>query len=282
MESCTKCGAPVSLNQRACSVCHTDAGFPNVRQARSAREREVLNARYETAKEGARASGVQDEFERFEAAVRAAKVVMNRSFGALHSWVNGQDPLFHSFHFQVEYLGRKPDETDWDQQRESAESAINPFCYRDLSYAALSLDHLGMTYYGQYSITLRTVTIEDRTSVFDQNPFVFNRVHHVISGRSPPLGYRAAWDERSILAVAKLEPKITSGIGQSDFPTLLLEPRRDESDCDFVEAHIFGPVNREGIECIIGPRPHNRTDQILWKQAVRKAKTMEVVVEETA
>jgi len=281
MVLCSKCGGNVSYNQRFCAVCNTDAGFPNVRLAQRAEEVQALNARYSTAYEAAKARGVTAELKLFETAVRQSKAVMSRSLGAICEWLNGASPLFQSFHKQVDSHGRVPNETAWDEQREAAESTINPFCYKELVIAALSLDGIGMRYYGDYYINFKSITIEDRSSVFEKNPFYFNVEHNIISGRSPPFGFRASWNNKEKLAAAKLHPKITAGMTEGDFPEILLEARRTESNCDFVEVHIYGDVNREGIERIIGPRPTTRQDKAIWKQAVRKAKGLGASVEES-
>ena len=238
-------------------------------------------ARYNDAVTSAEARGVSTELKAFEAAVGTSKAIMNRSLGALSNWLDGPSELFLTFHNQIKYLGRVPDQTDWDQQRESAEAAINPFCYQELSFAALTLDGRGMIYYGPYSVTLRSVTIEDRASVFEQNPFYFNKIHHVVAGQSPPRGYRSPWDGRRRLAVAKLQPRIMPGCTESQFPDILMDPRRNESECDFVEVHIFGSVNRRAIERIVGPEPTNRADRAIWKRVARKAREYGTVVEVT-
>lgn len=280
-DRCCKCGEEVSLNRRYCTVCNTDAGFPNVRVARREREADALTARYSDAVVSAEARGVSAELGAFEAAVGTSKAVMNRSLGALSNWLNGQSGLFLTFHKQVEYLDRDPEKTECDQQREAAEAAINPYYYRDLSFAALTLDGRGMLYYGPYSVTLKSVTIEDRASVFEQNPFYFNRVHHVVAGQAPPSGYRSPWEGRGRLAVAKLQAGIVPGCTAIQFPDILMEPRRSKSDCDFVEVHIFGSVNRLGIERIVGPKPTTRPDRVIWQQMARKAKEYGATVEET-
>ena len=280
-DRCWKCGAEVPLSKRECSVCNADAGFPNVRVACREHEAAALTARYNDALTSARARNVLAELNAFEAVVSASKAVMNRSLGALSNWLNGASPLFLSFHKQVEHLGRAPDETDWDQQREAAEAAINPYYYRELSFAALTLDGRGMTYYGPYSVTLRSKTIEDRASVFEKNPFYFNKIHHVIAGQAPPHGYRSPWEGRGRLAVAKLQTDIMPGCPAAQFADVLMEPKRGDSDCDFVEVHIFGPVNRLGIERIVGPEPTSRADRLTWKQAARKAREYGAVVEVT-
>lgn len=203
---------------------------------------------------------------------------MNRSLGALSNWINGESPMFYSFWHQVNQQGRLPTETEWDQQRGAAESAINPYYYQDLNFAALMLDGSGMFYYGPYSVTLKTHTIDDRASVFEQNPFYFCKTHHVVAGQAPPPGYRASWNERGRLAVAKLQPKVSLGC---NFADIVMEPRRGASDCDFVEVHIFGAIHRQGIKRIVGPEPAKRADRAVWKQIVRKARELGVIVEVT-
>ncbi len=279
---CQKCGAAVPLTLRECPVCHRESGFPNVKVAGSSKEAAALSIRYNDALASAKARNVIAEVHAFESAVAtSSKAVMNRSLGALSNWLNGDSPMFYSFYHQVNYLGRTPAETDWDQQRGAAEAAINPIYYQELNYAALTLDGRGMDYYGPYAVTVRSLIIDERASVFEQNSFYFCKTHHVLAGQAPPPGYRATWGDRGRLAVAKLQPTIAPGCGADGFAGILMEPRHNASDCDFVEVHIFGPINRLGIERIVGPEPTTRADRQVWKQAVRKAKEYGAVVEVT-
>ena len=80
------------------------------------------------------------------------------------------------------------------------------------------------------------------------------------------------------LAVAKLQPEILPGRPLGD---ILLEQRRGESDCDFVEVHVFGHIHRLVIERIVGPEPKKRADRTTWKQIMRKAKELGAKVEVT-
>jgi len=281
-DKCQKCDAVVPLTLRECPVCHKEAGFPNVKVAGSHKEAMALSVRYNDALASAKARNVIAEVHAFEAAVAtSSKAVMNRSLGALSNWLNGDSPMFYSFYHQVNYMGRVPAETESDQQRGAAEAAINPIYYQHLNYAALTLDGRGMVYYGPYAVTLRSVTIDERASVFEQNPFYFCKTHHVPAGQAPPLGYRATWCDRGRLAVAKLQPAIAPGCSADGFAEVLMEPRRNASDCDFVEVHVFGPINRLGIERIVGPKPTTRADCQVWKQAVRKAKESGALIEVT-
>lgn len=282
-DTCQKCGSTIHYSQRRCAVCNTEAGFPNILACQRREEAEALLQRYDDARTSAGARGALTQLDAFEGAVASnSKAVMNRNLGALSNWLNGASELFLTFYNQMRYLGRVPSDNEWDSQRAAAEAAINPFCYEDLNFSALSLDGTGMHYYGPYTVTLKSVTIEDRASVFEINPFYFNKKHQIVAGRAPPCGYRAPWDVRAQLAVAKLHRQIAPNTVATEFPNILMEPRRGESDCDFIEVHIFGPVNRLGIERIVGPAPTDRADRNIWRQAKRKARDFGADVEEVA
>ena len=186
-DKCGNCGAAVTLQESNCPVCRTPAGFPNVKVASSTKEATALTARYDSAMVSARARGVTAELLAFEDAVATgSEAVMNRSLGALSTWINGQSDLFLSFWHQVKYLGRHPTETEWDQNRQAAEAAINPYDYEELNFAALTLDGRGMIYYGPYSVIFKSLAIAHRASVFDSNPFDFCKTHHVVAGHLLP------------------------------------------------------------------------------------------------
>lgn len=278
-ELCSVCGTPVPLTRRACSVCNTDAGFPNVRAAVSPLEADALERRYTDATTSTSARSVSDERIALEAIVKSSKAVMNRRIGPLSNWMNGDSPLFNSFYDQIEHSGRDPDmDNDFDPAREAAESAVNPYCYRNIIFAALTADGNGMSYYGPYSVILKTITIQNRSSIFEQNPFEFFKVHHIVIGQPIPRGYRSSWTERSKLAVAKLHSRLTKGATSAELARLVMEGRGHESNCDFLEVHIYGPVNRAGIESISGPEPQQRADRLVWKQIKRKAAEMGIEV----
>jgi hypothetical protein len=158
--------------------------------------------------------------------------------------------------------------------RISAENTVSPNFYNELSYGALSLDSFGMEYYGPYCVVLNEQLIAHRASVFEENPFEFNRRHSVISGQMPPAGHRAPWARRDQLAVGKLAAKITSGMRDADFPDVLIEPRRAEADCDFIEVHIYGPIHKAAIKHVTGPVPTMRPDRAIWNQVKRKLKDL--------
>lgn len=247
--------------------------------AERASEVTALDHRLDQAMASARALNQEAELTAFMQAASASQAVLNRSLGSLSSWLNDASPLFLSYFRQVQQ-GRQPNGSEWDEQRSAAEATINPYCYQELNYAALTLDGHGMTYYGPYTVVLKEITIEDRASVFEENPFLFNQRHHVVAGTSPPQGYRASWPNRGKVAGAKLHSKLASGMDAAVFGTVLMEDRRSESDCDFVEVHIYGPVNRAGLAAVKGPRPTRAADRVIWANAKRALGKLGVKVEE--
>jgi hypothetical protein len=238
-------------------------------------EAAALEVRLAVAHASARARGVEAELKSFSSSVNSSKAIMNRRLDILQSWLNSNNPLFITFHQQVRSGARLPEDTRWDQQRTSAENTISPNFYSQLSLAALSLDSLGMSYYGPYCVVLKNDLIAHRASVFEENPFEFNRKHAIISGQMPPAGYRAPWIHRDKLAVSKLAAKVSSGMSDSDFPNVLIEPRRDQWDCDFIEVHMYGPIHHAAIEHVSGPIPRARADRAIWNQVKRKLKDID-------
>jgi len=281
VESCKKCKTPPSPHERVCAVCGNDVGFPNVRYAEMPKEREALDKRYQDAQKTAVARGITKEFQSFMDAAGQSRAVVNRHLGALNSWIERENPLFVSFHSQIESMGRLPTASNYDVQRGAAESVVNPFYYKEINYAALSLDSRGMRYYGDYCVVIKSQMIEDRSTVFEENPFEFNLKHHVIAGQLPPAGYRAVWIERGRLAATKLQHKIERGMQLLEYPTVLMDGRRDAADCDYVEVHIFGPVHRAAIEAVVGPEPAKRADKAVWRRTKKALLKLGVVVEET-
>lgn len=278
-DTCNFCGAKLPIQARTCPMCGQDAGFPNVRLAGSDRERAAVTERLARGQVSADTRNSRVQLDAFGQAVLQSRAVMNRSLGALHSWVNGANPLFISFHQQVRSQSRGPQDNEWDRQRISAENTISPLFFDSLNIGALCLGAVGMEYYGPYTIFLKENLIAHRSSAFEENPFFFNQRHAVISGKDPPPGYRAVWLERDRLAMAKLHPKITSETTPADFPSILLESRGGESDCDFIEVHIYGPLHMGAIEHVAGPKPSG-DDALLWRNIKRKMASQGTTVEE--
>ncbi|MHC2725506.1 hypothetical protein ACVIYH_001808 [Bradyrhizobium diazoefficiens] len=235
----------------------------------------ALEARLSEAYRAADARGSATQLREFEAAVEGSQAVMNRWLGTLSSWVAEGGPLLTTFHSQVRSGARIPQDNKWDEQRTSAENTINPGYFDNLSFSALCLNGRGMPHYGDYSVTLKTSLISSRSSVFEENPFLFNRRHAVYSGDKCPPGYRASWANRSKLAASKLASKINGATTNGDFPAILLqEDTTNAGEDDFVEVHTYGPLHQLTIQHVKGPVPPRRADRALWNQVKRRLRSL--------
>lgn len=265
---CARCGRPPLEHERYCAACASDVGFPNVRFASRSDEKVALLDRAAMAREAARSDGSITVLEDFAEAVNGATVVMVRHLVDLQRVLKHDNQLFVTFHRQLASGQRLPEENAWDPARDAVESTINPLYYRDIQYAALSLNGLGATAYGGYHITLRGSLIEHRTTLFEESPFHFCRRHQVIAGQPIPLGYRATWSDRSELAVAKLKQKISVSTEKEDFAAVLCDDGPTTGDVECIEAHIYGPIHRSTIAHVIGPKPSDPADAIIWQSVV--------------
>lgn len=120
---------------------------------------------------------------------------------------------------------RLPEGEQWDVVRELADTVLFPGYKKDMRFAALSLNGIGLSNYGSCSIALRDEMIAHRASVFEENSALFMERHEIKISRRPnlPKGYRAAWDERALLCVAKLSQKIDSATHSDEYSELLLK-----------------------------------------------------------
>jgi hypothetical protein len=278
--NCPFCNAVVLPSVERCHVCGADVGFPNVRASRAVNERAALQARLNAVSTAASARGSLAVLHEFGAAVSQSRAVLARSLGDLDAFVKSDNLLYVSFHSQVRAGSRIPEDNEWDAGRTAAESTIHPNYHEKINYTALSLDGFGVLWWGEYSIVLKDAHIETRTSVFEENPFLFCSRHRVSAGKQPPAGYRADWKTRQDLAMAKLSGKITPQTAARKFPPILLDQGTSRGTADFIECHIYGALHRSSIERVIGPRPKKSYDLVIWKSVVAELKRLGAIVEE--
>jgi len=127
--------------------------------------------------------------------------------------------------------------------------------YKDqVRFGALSLDGLGVANYGTCSIILKNAMVTHRTSLFESNNVVFTVYKQKTSmadAEKLENGFRAVWEDRHKLCIAKLAPRLHRHLGRADFAGLLLEQGATTMDDKFVEAHVWGPLTVRSIECVI-------------------------------
>jgi hypothetical protein len=211
----------------------------------------ALASRLNAAQTTASARGVLPMLEDFGQKVLRSRAVLARSLGDLDSLVKSENALYVNFHSQVRAGSRIPEDNQWDKGRVAAESTINPGCYEKINYTALSLDGFGVLWWGEYSIVLREIHIANRTSVFEENVFVFCERYRVVAGQAPPLGFRATWAQRHELAMAKLVSKFERATRLEQYAPILLDQGTSKESADFIECQIYGPLHRASVERVV-------------------------------
>jgi hypothetical protein len=190
---------------------------------------------------------------------------MARSLNVIHDLVKSDNALYVNYYKQVRSGARIPEQNAWDAGRTAADSTVSPYYFEELNLGALTLDGRGVASFGPYSIVFQDRTIERRSTVFEENPFEFCRRHRISAGQQAPLGYRAIWDERGKLAMAKLHMRLKRGMQPAEFPGILLRNRLTSVEEDFIEVHIYGPIHRSAIERVIGPKPSRGAELYVWR-----------------
>ncbi|MGH6615752.1 hypothetical protein [Sphingomonas sp.] len=263
-EACPICTRMIQIDQRQCSYCFSDIGFPNVRYAMRAEECTALEHRLAAAQKVIEEANLQYEYDLLLFMTEKSKLVINRKFRQLSHWLYSENRLYRNF-YKRRQSGESYTEDEFNLQRISAENTVSPLFYDQLNYAAITVDGVGMPYYGEYSIIVREDAIAHRTTVFEENPFIFSERHGIVSGKMPPPGYRTVWDRRAKLIAAKLAERLSKGACDADIAELVMNRNRGAATCDFVEAHVYGDILLDCIETVVGPKPASRPDRIAWR-----------------
>jgi hypothetical protein len=248
MASCLNCKRPFNEADDRCAKCGAHIGFPNVRAA--AAESNVLDKRYETAVDASRRQGNADSLKNFEEHMKKTSAVISVELGFLYSFLSDNKQLYSTYQRGITAQTRKAAETENDRHRHSVDGMLFGTYGRDIRYAALSLDGRGPSY-GAYSLRLEEIAVKDRSSLLEENSYDFVEHHKLKKGRIPP-GYRSVWQERHRLAVAKLAGKVSSNTIEKEYPHLLLPASPKRSSDEFIEVHIFGPIDISAVESVRG------------------------------
>lgn len=232
-------------------------------------EVDALSSRYNKAIERSQKAGSHTVLVQFQAALKMSKAVLCRSLNRLASLVSDDNQLYVSYYKDVESGSRLPEENTWDRGRESADGLVFPHYHKEICFGALSLNERGPNGYGSQCIVLRSNLIRLRASVFEENSFGFVVKRGLNAGDSLPPGYRAQWDNRDQLSIAKLGDKITSSTQPDDFASLLMDQSSREN-ADFIEVHVYGSIHRRNIEKVVSQKLTKKADQALAASIKRK------------
>jgi hypothetical protein len=246
----TDCIGEVAENEERCPVCGADNGPLNLRFCYDPREKDALSKRYEDAWARARGGAYDSVLQRFEEVLRHSVAVVNEKLEVLELLVTADRELYTNYNLQVGAQQRRPAAPDDDRRRRGVEAILFGRYGDHIRYAALSLDGRGVQSYGPFAIQLRQIAVRKRASVLEENCYQFVEIHGLKPGDPIPPGYRAAWAERHILAVAKLSHFLTPQTQDAEFAGLLLRSTQKRADDEFMEVHLYGGFNSQAVEAV--------------------------------
>lgn len=265
---------------KACVVCGHHVSYPNVRMAERNVERVALADRVSAAFAVAQTKGSEPVLHKFHAATMNSKAVIARPVEDLDYITTKENRLISTYyHMTTEGGSRTPELNEWDPARDRNDSTINPHYYRELHFAALSLDGVGVGWYGACHVTLKDTSIESRTSLFEVSGVAFNTAMPMIAKGLPDPGHRAPWPRRADLAVAKLGDTIDVDTSESEFPGILIERADGTGDTDFIEVHVYGSLHPKAFERVLADNPADEADLAIWRRTKSRLEALGVKVE---
>lgn len=273
---CPNCKEEIPEHVRACVVCGNDVGYPNVRATLRNEEVKALELRINETKGYADSGGYSSILENFRDVVAHSAAVVCCPLGKLSELVSSDYQLYQTFYQAIGSEGRLPEDNEWDKIRGSVDSLLFPYYHEQICIGSISIDRTGISGYG-YSMVLKEMAIKDRASVFEENTILFVKRHRIVAGDPVPLGYRAPWMKRDLLAMAKLGKRLTPKTTEAEFSKLLASS--DDRDTDCIEVHIYGSIHRRAIEHLSGHKPLRRADKVVLKSVIKKLKDIGATVE---
>ncbi len=264
---CEKCGTPLAASSRNCTTCNADAGFPNVRSSCTEENLNALSQSYEEALVRATSKGVLSEFATLSGVTENESGVVVAMTGTIAlTLLKNPETIYSNYENLTRSGTRKPAREMDDRHRLEVGALIFGSYSNEIRYGVLSLTTAGLPTYGDVFCRLRNVAVANRTSFLETNSFEFVRSHNIGVDDEIPAGYRAQWQDRHKLALAKLGDRLTGGQSKTEFQDLLVESDgKDRNNDSFIEAHIFGGFDKNAIESleINTEKTHSRTDQLL-------------------
>lgn len=259
---CDFCGHGYHFSQHLCPHCARPANYPNVYAAQASDEIAALRARYQDAKNAARAHGAETlrAVEGFETEASDSRAVIARPGGELQRLSTSDSEVYATFYQWLEAGVRLPSGGKWDTLRRVTDEALFPGYREHIRFAALSLDGAGLKNYGDYFAVLRPEMIAHRATVFEENSVLFmkHRGVRMDEAHGLPRGHRATWEERGKLCVAKLADRIDAAAPPGAYSGILLRQGSTSEDDDFVEVHVWGPMTIRTLERVIPNKPGSR------------------------
>ena len=270
--ACGFCGHNHHFSQHLCPHCARPANYPNVFAAEDPDEAAALEERYDEAKSAARSRGAADllALESFEDEVSNSRAVIARSPAELQRLLTSDREGYATYYDLIGAEVRFPSADKWDDLRQAADPILFPHYKDKIRFAALTTDGAGLPSFGECFLVLRSEMTAHRATVFEENSLLFFSKHFrpgINEAARLPRGYRATWENRARLCVAKLADRIDAATPRGAYSEILLRPGPAPEDDDFVEVHVWGPMTVRTVERVIFNKPTNRAAREITNRA---------------
>lgn len=282
---CPICSEEVRDFERDCPVCHHSCGYPNVRAAEKPEEVKALEERLRKAETEAAGRGCEPVLAAFRDAVRGSAAVLCRSLSITKSLVSSDSEMYASYYDLIGMGARRPEDTPIEIKRQLADDILFPHYREKIRFAALSLNGVGITRFGECSIVFKGAAVQERATVFEENSLHFaEKLDLGVRRHNVPPGFRAVWGRRDELAGAKLEHALQPDMAPDAFQSVILKEGGTSEEDSFIEVHIWGPLHRKGIARVTiavpkGPSPRHRSDKAMLRELERLLKPIGVPVD---
>jgi hypothetical protein len=172
--------------------------------------------------------------------------------GVARGLLDSPNDLYVNYERLVGAKARKPADFDDDRRRCAVAGTLFGSYAKSIIYGALSLTGHGLPTYGSVHCRLRSVAIDKRTSFLETNSYRFIQDRGIVLGDDLPVGFKASWEHRHSLALAKIADRLSTGQTESDWQAIIIHSDgiNREND-DFIEAHIYEGFDRNAIDSMV-------------------------------
>lgn len=269
MDDCPNCEAPQDSPVRYCASCGASICFPNVYVANVPAEVSALDSRFQAARNKADAAGALAELEELlDEIEEKSRVVVSMPVEVALGIVSNPRYLYTNIEQLVGANVYSPGSFAKASHRNVVAGTLFGSFGDSIVYGALALNDQGLGSYGEIYCTLKTKSVEERTSFLEVNSYDFVDKYQ---GVGLPKGYRSDWQNRSKLVATKMQE---SGLidGKEKLNkwenALLVSNGVDHSEDIFVEAHIYGTFSIHSINQMASATVIDKSKKELVKHVI--------------
>ena len=234
---CHFCKESIGSFELNCPHCGRPSLFPNITQAKEQGEVRALRKRYKEQLKLAETQGRGSLLKDLEECARSSLACKAMQHHELERLATSDSATCATYYMQLEGEVRLPGEDKWERLRRISDAAFFQSLGKKIHFGALSTDGKWLPHYGPAVVFFKENMIAHRATVFEMNTAKWVEVTN--GNLTIPKGSRATWDNRHLLAVAKLGTRMVAGEAAAN---LILKPgtKNDGEDDDFIEVHILG------------------------------------------